>query len=194
MEWFRNFFSRITSSLEESLKNESDYIQMRLPVEKITKEFESKLRERAEENLLNANINEANQEHIKRIVNLYNLAWHSTSMPYHKLNEKKLLEMMEDPDIIFLIAQVDSLDSGFALIYFAGENKEIGVIAGLGVIPEMQGKGLGTILGLEIWKYFKNRGVQELRCKVYKENSLSYSFIRGLRFEEYDDDMVTWKF
>ncbi len=194
MEWFRNLFSRITSSVEDSFKRESDYIQMRLLVEDITDNFEKKLKLKTEHNIFHADIREAKGEDLKSIVNLYNLAWHSTSMPYHTLNENNLTVMMEDPDIVFLIAQIDSIDSGFALIYYAGQNNEIGVIAGLGVIPELQNKGLGTILGLAVWSYFKKRGVKELRCKVYKDNRISYSFIKGLKFEEYDDNMVTWKF
>ncbi|MFX1434129.1 MAG: GNAT family N-acetyltransferase [Promethearchaeota archaeon] len=194
MEWFRNLLSRITSSVENNFKRESDYIQMRLLVEDITDDFEKKLKLKTEDSILYADIREAKEEDIKSIVNLYNLAWHSTSMPYHTLNENNLNEMMEDPDIVFLIAQVDSIDSGFALIYYAGQNNEMGVIAGLGVIPELQHKGLGTILGLAVWSYFKKRGVKELRCKVYKDNNVSYSFIKGLKFEEYEDDVVTWKF
>ena len=84
-------------------------------------------------------------------------------------------------------------DSGFALIYFTGEKKQVGVIAGMGIIPELQRKGLGTILGMAAWDYFKKNGVAELRCKVYKENKISYNFIKGLHFEEYDEDFVQWK-
>lgn len=194
MEWFRNFINRIASNVEDSLKSESDYIQMRLLVNAITEDFEKKLRQRANQNNKNYEIREANKEDIKSIVRLYKQAWHSTPMPYHTLNEQNLIEMMEDPNIVFLIAYMDSTESGFALIYFSGENDEVGVIAGLGVIPELQRKGLGTLLGLAAWEYFKERGVKELRCKVYKKNPISYSFIKGLKFKEYDDDMVTWKF
>lgn len=194
MEWFRNLILRIASNVEDSLKNESDYIQMRLHVESITNEFENKLRKKANQNKINSEIREAKREDIKSIVNLYKLAWHSTLMPYHTLNEKNLFEMIKDPDIIFLIAQVDSIDRGFALIYFSGQNKEVGVIAGLGVIPGLQHKGLGTLLGLAAWEYFKKKGVKELRCKIYKNNPISYNFVKGLKFEEYDDDIVTWKF
>lgn len=193
MEWFRNLIARITSNIEETLKNESDYIQMRLLVDAITEDFENKLKQRINQNNISYNVREANKEDIKSIANLYKLAWHSTPMPYHNLNEQNLSEMMEDSDIIFFIAQVNSIDCGFALIYFS-ENNEVGVIAGLGVIPKFQHRGLGTLLGLTAWEYFKKRGVKELRCKVYKKNPNSYYFIKGLKFEEYNDDLVTWKF
>ncbi|MFX1461223.1 MAG: hypothetical protein ACFFBT_17395, partial [Promethearchaeota archaeon] len=87
MEWFRNLLSRITSSVENNFKRESDYIQMRLLVEDITDDFEKKLKLKTEDSILYADIREAKEEDIKSIVNLYNLAWHSTSMPYHTLNE-----------------------------------------------------------------------------------------------------------
>ena len=101
--------------------------------------------------------------------------------------------MLKDPNIIFLIAKVDGDYQGFALIYYTGEEKEIGVIAGMGIIPEYHRKGLGTILGLATWDYFKQKGVFELRCKVYKDNEISYKFIKGLGFEEHDDSFTQWK-
>ena len=101
--------------------------------------------------------------------------------------------MLKDEDIIFLIAKIEGKDSGFALIYFTGTDRKISVIAGLGILPELQRKGLGTMLGLASWDYFKKKGVKELRCKVYKDNKTSYNFIRGLKFEEYDEDFVQWK-
>jgi ribosomal protein S18 acetylase RimI-like enzyme len=36
------------------------------------------------------------------------------------------------------------------------------------------------------WNFFKEIGVKELRCEVYKSNKVSYNFIKSLGFEEYD--------
>ena len=30
-------------------------------------------------------------------------------------------------------------------------------------------------------------------CKVYKDNKIAYNFIKGLKFEEYDEDFTQWK-
>ena len=73
------------------------------------------------------------------------------------------------------------------IIDFEGENNEYGVIAGLGVLPRYQRKGLGTILGLAAWSYLKEKGIKELRCEVYKDNKVSYNFIKGLQFEEFGE-------
>ena len=60
------------------------------------------------------------------------------------------------------------------------------IIAGLGIIPRFQRKGLGTVLGMAAWNYFKEADVKELKCEVYIDNITSYTFISSLGFEEYD--------
>ena len=166
---------------------------MRLPVSKITPEYEQNLKERVSHNMLKAEIREATMEDLESLIVLHDLAWHSTPMPYRPLNKESIIENIKDDNIIFLMAKVDGKDSGFALIYFTGTDKKIGVIAGMGILPRLQKRGLGTMLGLKTWNYFKARGVIELRCKVYIDNKVSYNFIKGLKFEEYDDDFVQWK-
>jgi ribosomal protein S18 acetylase RimI-like enzyme len=167
---------------------------MRLPVNEITKEFEDNLKNKIEHNIIHAKIREAKPEDLETIVEMHDKSWKSTPMPYHQLNKEKILKLFDDPEIVFLLASVDSVDSGFIVLYFTGNKNEIGVIAGLGIIPELQRKGLGTILGMAAWDYFKKTNVKELRCKVYKDNKISYDFIKGLGFKEYDRDIVTWKF
>jgi len=48
--------------------------------------------------------------------------------------------MLKDGNIFFLIAKIEGKDSGFALIYFTGTDRKISVIAGLGILPELQRK------------------------------------------------------
>jgi ribosomal protein S18 acetylase RimI-like enzyme len=190
MAWLKKLFTR---TFDELLDRNPNYIQMRLLVRKITPEFEKALRAKIEYNIPNSDVREANMNDITCLIELHDKAWHSTPMPYRPLNKESIIKMLQDPNIIFLIANVQGEDKGFALIYFTGEEKEIGVIAGLGIIPEYQRKGLGTILGLATWDYFKRKGVFELRCKVYKDNEISYNFIKSLGFEEYDDGFAQWK-
>jgi ribosomal protein S18 acetylase RimI-like enzyme len=166
---------------------------MRLLVRKITPEFEKTLREKIGRSLMHSNVREATMGDIACLIELHNKAWHSAPMPYRPLNKDSIIKMLKNPNIIFLIAKVEGIDRGFALIYFTGEEKEIGVIAGMGIIPEYQRKGLGTVLGVAVWDYFKNKGVFELRCKVYKDNESSYNFIKSLGFEEFSDDLAQWK-
>jgi ribosomal protein S18 acetylase RimI-like enzyme len=82
------------------------------------------------------------------------------------------------------------MDVGFGIIHYTGEDNQIGVITALGITPELQRRGFGTVLGLEIWKYFEDKGLEELRCRVSKENTKAYLFIKSLGFEELDDYLV----
>lgn len=191
---FKKFFTNIGSGLTRNVQGSFDYIQMRLPVQDITKEFEEKLKEKIEHNIIHADIREAKPEDLDSIVSMHDKSWKSAPMPYHQLNKEKILKLFKDPEIKFFISTVDSVDSGFIVLYFTGDKNEIGVIAGLGIIPELQRKGLGTILGMAAWDYFKKEDVKELRCKVYRDNKVSYNFIKGLGFREYDAEFITWKF
>jgi ribosomal protein S18 acetylase RimI-like enzyme len=186
----KNFLSRTITSLTG---RNPKFIQMRLFVKNITPEFEEALKQKIEHNIVQAEIREANEKDVDCLIKLHDRAWHSTPMPYRPLKKDSIEKMLKDSKIIFLIAKVRGEESGFALIYFTGEEDLIGVIAGLGIIPELHRKGLGTILGLAVWDYFKKKGVIELRCKVYEDNKTSYNFIKGLKFEEYDEDFVQWK-
>lgn len=102
--------------------------------------------------------------------------------------KKKLLKLLINSAYVFLIAKVDNFDCAFAFIYLTGYNKEIGIIELLGVIPELQHKGLDTIIGMACWDYFKIKRVKELRCKVFFNNEISYSFIKALGFEEFHEE------
>ncbi|MFX1358005.1 MAG: GNAT family N-acetyltransferase [Promethearchaeota archaeon] len=190
----KNFFSSITSGLKRTAQGHYDYIQMRLPVEDITQEFEEKLKEKIEHNIIHADVREAKPDDLDSIINMHDKSWKSAPMPYHQLNKEKILKLFDDPEIEFFIAKVGSIDSGFIVLYFTGDKDEIGVIAGLGIIPKLQRKGLGTTLGMAAWDYFKKNDVKELRCKVYRDNKISYNFIKGLGFKEYDTEFITWKF
>jgi RimJ/RimL family protein N-acetyltransferase len=97
-----------------------------------------------------------------------------------------LKTIWEYPETIILIAKVYGSDAGFAILDFVGKNREIGEIGGMGILPRFQRKGLGTVIGMAAWNYFKSKGVQELRCEVFKGNTVSYQFIKSIGFKEYD--------
>ncbi|MFX1311182.1 MAG: GNAT family N-acetyltransferase [Promethearchaeota archaeon] len=194
MNWFRNLFQRISNKVREGFQGDLNYIQMRLPVNKITKDFEESLKNKIKNKVKLVKIRKAVEEDIEDLIIMHEQAWQSTPMPYHQISKDKLFEIFKDPDITILIAEENSIDIGFIILYFTGENNIIGVIAGLGILPEYQHKGLGTFLGIASWNYFKEKGVRELRCKVFKDNKISYTFIKKLGFEEYNLDFPTWKF
>ena len=106
--------------------------------------------------------------------------------PYSPITLVTLKRIWNFDDTTILIARVYGTDGGFIILDLEGPNKEFGIIAGLGVIPRFQRKGLGKILGMAAWNHFKKIGVKELRCEVYHENKASYDFISSLGFENYD--------
>ena len=165
------------------------YTQMKLPVNKITKEFEDSIKDKIEHNIYNAKIRVATEKDLSNVKEIYNKAWLTSNTPFRPIEKETLKKVFEDPDTVFLIAQVFGVDAGFIILDFEGEKKEYGIIAGLGILPRYQHKGLGTILGLAAWNYFKERGLKELRCEVYKENQKSYNFIKSLKFEDFGDNV-----
>ncbi len=176
---------KITDLQKQILNNGMVYLQMRLPIEKITKEFENTLKEKIEKKIYRSNIREAELKDLSIITDIYNKSWLTSSTPFRPIQSGTLKKIFTDQNTVFLIANVYGTDGGFVILDFEGENNEYGVIAGLGVLPRFQGKGLGTILGMAAWNYFKEKGLKELRCEVYKDNQKSFNFIKGLNFEEF---------
>ncbi|MFW9939291.1 MAG: GNAT family N-acetyltransferase [Candidatus Thorarchaeota archaeon] len=186
MEWFRSIILHSLGETLDLLKDDESYIHMRLPIKKITMEFEENLKKKFDKTLKNVEIREATRKDVEIFIELHKQIWMSTIMPYKPFSKEVLIKLIEDPNVIFLIAKLNNKDCGFAIIHYTGENNQIGVISALGVIPNLQRKGFGTALGLEIWNYFKKKGLKELRCRVSKENKSAYLFIKNLGFEEFN--------
>ncbi len=161
-----------------------EYIQMKLPVENITEEFEAEITAKVKKNFLNAKIRTASKDDLESVLRIHNRAWLTANEPFRPIELESLEKIYEYPETEILIAKVYGDDGGFIMLDFEDDGK-IGIIAGLGILPRFQRKGLGTVLGVAAWNYFKKRGVEELRCEVYKDNSASYSFIKSLGFKEY---------
>ena len=163
------------------------YIQMKLPLEKITGEFESELGEKVEKNILHAKIRVASETDLESIMYIYNRSWLTSNTPFSRITVDSLETIYGYPETVILIAKVYGSDAAFIILDFEGPNNEYGVIAGLGVLPRFQRKGLGTVIGMAAWNFFKEKkGVKELRCEVFTENLTSYNFIKSLGFEEFD--------
>jgi len=193
----RNFFLSFDAACtEENVHEKAEkegltYIQMKLPVEKITEEFENEIKKKVEKNFLGAKIREAKEEDLETVMQIHNRAWMTANEPFRPIELESLKRIHEYPETEILIAKVYGMDGGFIILDREGDNDEIGVIAGLGVLPRYQRKGLGTVLGMAAWNYFKEKDVSELRCEVYENNEVSYGFIKSLGFQEYDK--VTYK-
>jgi len=193
----RNFFLRFeakSTEVEAEEKEEEEicleYTQMRLPVEWITDEFEQEVKDKVKKKFLNAKISEATKDDLPSVLTIHNRAWLTANEPFRPIQIEALEKIYEYPETEILIAKVYGTDGGFIMLDFENDGK-IGVIAGLGVLPRFQRKGLGTVLGVAAWNYFKKKAVEELRCEVYKDNKASYSFIKSLGFKEYDTKKYT---
>ena len=180
------FLSVDKKDQKEEVVESLEYIQMKLPVSDITSEFEEKLTKKVKSNILRANIREAIEEDLPSVKYLYDRSWLTSQTPFSAISVSSLKTIWEYPETIILIAKVYGSDAGFAILDCEGENQEIGVIAGMGIIPRFQRKGLGTVIGMAAWNYFKKKGIKELRCEVYKGNTVSYQFIKSIGFKEYD--------
>jgi ribosomal protein S18 acetylase RimI-like enzyme len=162
-----------------------EYIQMKLPVSNITPEVEENLKKKVEHNILQAKIREAKLEDLESIMYLYNRSWLVSSTPFRPIKKETLRIIYEYPETKILIAKAYGSDAAFVILDFEGGSKEYGVIAGLGVLPRFQRKGLGTVIGMAAWNHFKKKGVKELRCEVFKDNKVSHNFIKSIGFEEF---------
>jgi len=178
----------LDAASEELYQDGMVYIQMKLPVEKITNQFEGSLKEKIEHNIVQAKVRKATKGDLDTLKNIYNKSWLTSNTPFRPITKTDLLTILEHQDTIFLIGKIYGIDSAFVLLDFEGENKEYAVIAALAVIPRFQRRGVGTILGMAAWNYLKENypDVKEIRCEVYKDNKVSYAFIKGIGFEEYD--------
>ena len=185
--YFEKHKGTASSDVEKTLRDGMVYVQMRLPVEKITEEFEQEVKNKVEANIYRAKIRVAKENELGIIQEIYNKSMLTSNTPFRPIQKSTLKTIFDDPNTTFLIAKVYGIDGGLVIIDFEGEQKEYGVIAGLGVLPRFQRKGLGTILGLAAWSYLKEKGIKELRCEVYKDNKTSYNFIKGLQFEEFGE-------
>ncbi|MFW9930306.1 MAG: GNAT family N-acetyltransferase [Candidatus Thorarchaeota archaeon] len=185
MEWFRSIFLRPLAESLDLLKDDENYIHMKLPIKKISREFENELKKKIRNDINVIKIREATRKDVQVFIQLHKVIWTSTSMPYKPFSREIVEELIEKPNIIFLIANFNDKDVGFGIIHYVGEERQIGIITAIGVIPEHQRKGFGTILGLEIWKYFKEKGLVELQCRVSKDNKKAKEFIKSLGFEEF---------
>ncbi len=171
---------------------------MVLPIEKITPEFEAKIHELVDKKLNNYNIREAIEDDTEYIIDTFNKSWHSTTMPFRPLSRKKLIEKVFGKNHVkIFIVSVDGIDSGFTL--FGTQDNEskskFGEISALAILPKYHRLGLGTVLGLSTLDFFRQQDVKELRCKVYKDNNVSKSFLEQLGFEEdhRNDDILANK-
>ncbi|GAG20451.1 unnamed protein product [marine sediment metagenome] len=93
----------VDKTTEELYQDGMVYVQMRLPVGKITKEFEVKLTDKIEHNIIQGKIREATKEDLDTLKNIYNRAWLTSNTPFRSITKTDLLTILEHSDTVFFI-------------------------------------------------------------------------------------------
>ena len=92
----------IDDSVDELYQDGMVYIQMKLPVEKITEEYEQLLKDKIEHNIIQAKIRRAAKEDVDTLKQIYNRAWLTSNTPFRPISKTDLLTILKHPDTIFL--------------------------------------------------------------------------------------------
>lgn len=184
-----NYKSQETEIIDSNIIDDTNkgltYIQMRLPIQKITKKFETSVLNKLKRNIIRAQIRKAKEDDLKIVMNIYNRAWMTSNTPYAPISVLKLKKIYDYPKTEILIARVYGIDAGFIILDFEGVNHEYGITLAMGILPRFQRKGIGTILGIASWDYFRKTRIEEIRAEVYIDNKRSYNFLNSLGFEEF---------
>ncbi|MFX1279721.1 MAG: GNAT family N-acetyltransferase [Promethearchaeota archaeon] len=178
-------------NIEENLDLGMKYIQMVLPIKQITKEAENRLKENVGSNILRAQIRVVKEGDLEILMNLYNKAWLTSHEPFRALTIDDIKDLYNDSNLKIFIARVYGIDAGFMILDFEGLKKEYGIIVAMGVIPRFQRRGLGKIMALAAWEFFKKNNVIELRSEVYIDNKASFNFLKSLGFEDRGIEIYT---
>ena len=129
-------------------------------------------------------INKLNHEtDAEAFANLYNVIFVTAPDPYRAMTPQDALLFKEDWTYL---AWLYGKPIGFISLTIEEEEngKRIGVIAGIGVIPNYRRRKIALRLALKAYEFFQENNVSELVCEVYEKNHLSYNFIKSLGFKE----------
>jgi ribosomal protein S18 acetylase RimI-like enzyme len=180
----REFFSGVSERIRDLYNIRDDYVEMEMPASKMSPEFVQHLKDKVKSYHGEVAIREASKEDIDIIMDIYEKAWKSSTMPFRISSKEKLKDIYEYKGTKFLLASVDQEDVGFILIDIAGIGDNTGIIVALGILPEYQRKGIGHYLALHAWEYFQKHKVNQFRCEVHVENKVAINFIKEFGFIE----------
>lgn len=161
---------------------------LKLPIEKITSEFEKKFRERLKSYSENPKIRQIMEKDYESIVDIYNRAYRNLHAKILPITIDIIKDMNEDPESIILVAEMGSNIAGLIILEFEGPNDEFVTITDWAVSPRFRRKGIGTRLCIAAWEYFKPKRIKEIRCEVYVNNPVAFNFIKSMGFEEIRTD------
>ena len=161
---------------------------LKLPIEKITKEFEKKFRERLKPYSEIPKIRHIREDDYEKLVPIYNRAYNNLHEKILPINVDIIRDMDEDPETAILVAEFDNDIAGLIILEYEVQNYEFVTITDWAVSPQFRRKGIGTRLCIAAWENFKPKGIKEIRCEVYVNNPVAYNFIKSMGFEEIRTD------
>ncbi len=161
------------------------YLQMRLPIAKITQDYISNIKNHIGSIDLNIEINEASKKDLDSIFSIHKRAWEDSHILFFPTS-KEIFEILFDyPETLLLLARLNGINIGYIILDCDGPRKQFGVIAGMGILPELQGRKVGLIICLKAWNFLKNMNFEELRFEIYIENKRCIQLAKLLNFELY---------
>ncbi|MFX0093365.1 MAG: hypothetical protein ACFFBD_16555, partial [Candidatus Hodarchaeota archaeon] len=133
-------FPNSGSKADNNQKKNFSYFQMRLKTKNITPEIENRIKNRV---IKSVKIRQAMIDDIPTLVEIYNQAFLFSKEPYSPISINQMKRVFNFNSTIVLIASLYGIDIGFIVIYFEGENSEVGIISCLGILPRWRGRGVG---------------------------------------------------
>ncbi len=104
----------------------------------------------------------------------------------HEWWERKAVDIMNEvkaaPDGVF-VEEINGKLAGF-LTTFMDKEFSTGRIRALSILPEFQGKGIGTRLLRHAEEIFKKNGMKLIRIEVVEDNASAYELYKKLGFEK----------
>ncbi len=161
------------------------YFRMRLPISKITQEYIDTINNHIGFFDLKIEIYEATKEDLTSILYIHKRAWKNSHILFVPTSKETFEILFDYLETKILIARLNGENIGYIILDCEGKNREFGVIDGMGILPEFQGRKIGLIMCLEAWDYLKKMNFEELRFEIYIENKKCIQLAKLLNFELY---------
>ncbi|MGQ4891449.1 MAG: GNAT family N-acetyltransferase [Candidatus Njordarchaeia archaeon] len=180
-----NFLIRREKETGEKAGVKYKYIKMSCPVEKVLNKLNIVYKEIENTDVFkNLKIQRLDVEkNGEDLIYTFNRSLLTGTDPYQPINWEDLEKFPKDTTFI---GYLYGRPVGFITYTIEEEDGErIGVIAGLGVIPEYRRRGVAKSLILKTAEKIKgDLDVKKLVCDVYEKNVASYNLIKKFGFEE----------
>ena len=181
---FLSFLSKRKASLEQPKEKKYVYYKMGCPIDVVLDKLNVVYKEVSNSDVFkNLRVKSLDEDRVfEDFVFVFNRALLAGYDPYQPID---LDEVSKFPKTTF-VGYLYGRPVGF-IIYTIEERdgKNVGVIAGIGVIPEYRGRGVAKSLVIKTAEEMKKRfNVEELECDVYEKNIASINLVSKFGFKK----------